>query len=372
MNTGPEIFVFFLRLGLTGFGGPLALIAQMQAELVDRRGWISKEEFQKAFAFIKAMPGALAFSMAVYLGRRRGGWLGGTLAGVGLILPAFVMIIAIAAVYDQARAYSGVGFFLLGTQAAALALIALALRSLVGNFVGSKIFWLLATVGGLLFWFDVAPEPLLILASGLLWVLWRRRHSVSSGHLSAVVLLPAGADGDVLSRLFWICFKAGAFVFGSGLAITPLLEKDFVLRQGWITHSEFMDALAVGQITPGPVLLTTTFLGYKVASMTGAALATLAVFLPSYFHMVTWFPRAVQVLSRQKWIDDFLFGALAMVVGTIIVTIGLLASSWKSQPILFVLFAAGLAVAWRTRFPSWLLVLCGGGAGLALGFVGLL
>jgi chromate transporter len=147
---------------------------------------------------------------------------------------------------------------------------------------------------------------------------------------------------DKIGKLFWICFKAGAFVFGTGIAITPILERDFVQSMHWITHGEFMDALAIGQITPGPVLLTTTFLGYKVAGLLGAITATTGVFLAGFIHMSTWFPMAVEKLATQKWIEDFLFGALAMVVGTILVTVIVLLSKWTSSPILYLIVVFSL------------------------------
>jgi chromate transporter len=138
---------------------------------------------------------------------------------------------------------------------------------------------------------------------------------------------------------------------------------------GWVTHSEFMDALAIGQITPGPVLLTTTFLGHKVAGIPGAFVATTGVFLAGFIHMMTWFPAAVNKLSKQKWIQDFLFGALAVVVGTIVVTVVVLASDWKSQPQYYLLVAACLFMAWKIKSPSWLIIIVGAIAGYGLAFI---
>lgn len=352
-----EVFLSFLRLGLTGFGGPLALVAQMQRDFVEKRGWIPNEEFQQAFTLIKSLPGAVAFNTATYLGRRRAGFFGAVAAGVGLIAPAFLMILAFAASYSTLHESAVFQKILLGMQAAALALIVAAIRPLTGRFLHSILFWVLVVMGAALFATKEVPEPILILAGGLSMVAWRRYRRETSLAALGVAAIP---------QLFWLCFKAGAFVFGTGIAIAPLLERDFVEKLGWVTHAEFMDALAIGQVTPGPVMLTTTFLGHKVAGVPGAFVATIAVFLAGFIHMTTWFPAAVSRLSKTKWIDDFIFGALAMVVGTILVTVVVLAVPWASQPLVYVISLVVLGAALRTRSPSWLLIVIGGLAGLLL------
>lgn len=360
-----EIFLFFLKLGFTGFGGPLALAAQMQQEAVEERGWISLEEFQKAFALIKAMPGALAFSTAVYLGRRAGGRIGGALAGVGLILPSATLLCLLAYFSAEAAGSPLLAAALGGMQASALALILLALRSLIAPYLKKTAFWILGAIGAYLFWQDLLMEPVLIVGFGLLGALaW-----VSSGRalLNAGGVVFAQADPEFLKKLGWICFKAGAFVFGTGVAIAPLLERDFVTRQGWITGPEFMNALALGQVTPGPVLLTTTYLGFQLAGILGALVATVSVYFASFFHMMTWFPPAVGYLSKQKWIDGFLYGALAAVAGTIVVTVVRLGGTISDQPwrLAWIVVAFGLGTYFR-KFPSWGWIFVGAFLGMLL------
>lgn len=354
MNILIDVLLPFLRLGITGFGGPLALVAQMQTDFVEKRQWIPQEEFQQAFTLIKSMPGAVAFNTAVYLGKRRAGFLGALLAGLGLVMPAFLMILFFAANYSFFHASSLMDKLLTGMQAGALALILAAVKPLTGNYLKSIPFWTLVATAMILFSKTQIPEPMLILGGGILCILTKISKVESKNTLRSLPVLP---------QLFWICFKAGAFVFGSGIAIAPMLEKDFVQDLHWITHTEFMDALAVGQITPGPVLLTTTFLGHKVAGLAGAILATSGVFLAGFIHMTTWFPTAVNKLSRQKWIQDFLFGALAMVVGTILATVIRLLLPWSTLPQLYGVMAFSLLLAWKFKIPSWSIILIGAGLG---------
>lgn len=355
-----EVFVGFLKLGFTGFGGPLALVAQMQRDFVDEKRWVDPEEFQTAFALIKSMPGAVAFNSAVYVGGKRAGFLGGVAAGFALIAPSFVFITAFASFYPVLSQSSAFDRIFDGMQAGALALILAALKPLTGRYFSSATFWALAAAAAGIFFADLIPEPVLIVGGGILVVLVKR-HRASSAPAS-----PAIGDPLILAGLFWICFKAGAFVFGSGLAIAPMLEKDFVQRLAWVTRDEFMDALAIGQVTPGPVLLTTTFLGHKVAGLPGAFTATIGVFLAGFIHMSTWFPRAVKSLARKKWIDDFTLGALAMVTGTIVTTVVILGKDWAGKPAIYLILAGVFVAAMRTKLPSWLLIILGGLAGLLL------
>lgn len=359
-----EVFERFLKLGLFGFGGPLALVAQMQRDLVERDQWIPHEEFQRVFTLIKAMPGAVGVNTAVYLGRRRAGWKGGAVAALGLIGPAAILVIAISFVYDDLRG-GPFNHFLIGLQAAALGLVLAALKPLAGAQARDTRFWFLGLIAAVIFARDWIPEPLLIVGGGAAWVLWRWRPKA----LFSFVWGPASMI--VLWQIALICTEAGAFVFGSGVAIAPLLERDFVTEMGWVTRPEFMDALAIGQATPGPFLITATFLGYKVAGLAGAIVATFCVFGVGILHMLTWFPSAVNRLSRLRWLPDFLFGAFAMVCGTIVWTVISLASVWTTRPAVYaILFAVFGLTVWR-KWPSWLLILSGGGAGILLHFAGL-
>lgn len=361
MSHFSEIFKYFLKLGATGFGGPLALISIMQKELVEDRKWMSREDFASALSLIKAMPGALAFQTAVFLGRHRGGRWGGTAAGVALLLPSFVLMVLLGEFYFLAESILSIRIFFNGMQAAAVVLMIQALKNLSNPYLKIRIFWIYFVAGALVFFFGWIPEPLLILGAGAVGFLWGQRRKFFALSFFPTELFPATEFVfSKMGALAWVCFKAGAVVFGSGLAIVPLLAKDFVDRLHWLSMPEFLDALALGQVTPGPVLLTVTFIGFKVAGLMGATLATIAVFLPGFFHMQTWFPPMVNVLRRQRWINDFLIPALGVICGVLLITIFRITEGWGRSwgMMLIVLFCAVISV--RFKIPSWALIFTGG------------
>lgn len=357
-----EVFLYFLRLGLVGFGGPLALIAQMQRDLIEDRKWMSAQEFAQVFALIKSMPGPVAFQVAVFLGNRRMGFFGALLAGFGMVLPSFLMMITLAIFYDGFTQVHWVKTLMIGMQMGALALVMVGLISLTKAFFRSRLFWLLFLIGGIIFYMAPISEPLFIFGLGFIALAFRKQNPFKKFWAGAVAVgVPTGifaSSPAVLTDLFMICFKAGAFVFGTGLAIIPLLETDFVINHQWITHQQFLDALAFGQLTPGPVVITVTFIGYKVAGILGAVLATLAVFMPAFIHMTTWFPKAVSWMSKQAWIATFTLGVTAAVAATIILSLKSITSAWDLKIWLgsAVLFAAMI----RFKFPGWAMIFAGG------------
>lgn len=321
-----EVARYFFRLGFWGFGGPLALIAHMQKDLSEDREWISLEEFRQSLALIKAMPGPLATQMAMYIGRRYAGFWGGLLAGVMLILPSFVAMVILAETYSRYAEMPAVDALLKGMQMGALSLIFYSLQPLTEHYWSQERFWMLLALGFFLVLLKVFPEPVLILLLGLWSVIFSHRdRQAKTGTLMVfplAAMAPLGAamveQASVLKNLFWTCFVAGGVMFGTGLAIVPMLQTEFVVRHGWITPEVFRDALAFGQMTPGPVLITVTFLGYKLSGLLGASLATFAVFLPSFFHQLTWFPSAMDYLRKKWWIKSFLLGAIAAVAAGIV------------------------------------------------------
>ncbi|PIS11566.1 MAG: hypothetical protein COT73_03290 [Bdellovibrio sp. CG10_big_fil_rev_8_21_14_0_10_47_8] len=349
-----EVFLYFLRLGFVGVGGPLALVAQMQQELVVDRKWMREDEFRSTFGLIKAMPGPVAFQTAVFLAHHRRGFWGALVAGLCIIAPSFVFMVLLAMFYTQYTDIPWVHSLMKGMQIGALALILGALKTLAQGFLRHWLFWLLMGAGIILCLFTSVPEPALIilfavLSLSLFYVRQTRLHSLD----------------PVLMTLFLVCIKAGAFVFGTGLAIVPFLENDFVNRLQWLSHPQFMDALAFGQLTPGPVVITVTFIGYKIAGFLGAVIATGAIFLPAFFHMVTWFPRMVGWLLRQSWIMAFSMGVTAAVCATILVSVVRISQDWTWASIsdVLILFLA----SFKVKIPSWLLIFLAGLGGVILG-----
>ncbi len=356
-----EIFKYFLHLGFLGFGGPLALVAQMQRELVVEKKWMTEDDFRSAFGMIKTMPGPVAFQTAVFLGRVRGGFFGGTLAGLCLILPSFVLMILLAMFYQSMNVVPWIQHLMHGMQIAAFALIAWALKSLAQNLFREKLFWFLFVVCLASAAYSFFPEPVLIIGSGLVAV---GMHNFFSTNKLDRKPNKLAAVSPLIIPLALVCLKAGAFVFGTGLAIVPLLETDFVNRLHWLTHTEFMDALAFGQLTPGPVVITVTFIGYKVAGLLGAGVATAGVFLPSFIHMTTWFPLLLNWMIKQTWIKYFSLGVTAAVCSTIVLSLIRIGNAWSYLDIvLAVLFVGAM---YFTKLPSWFFIIIGGSMGLIL------
>jgi chromate transporter len=371
-----EVFRYFLRLGFLGFGGPLAIVGSIQKDLIEERQWIAKDEFLRTFALIKAMPGPVAFQTSVYVGQRRAGFPGAVAAAFGLIGPSFLMMIALGVFHDRLQSIPAAQVFLIGVQATALGVIVASLKGLIWSYRKSWEFWSIAVFAGLFTWAHPALEPLVIVSMGAMTAalssLKRNRTLVS--WLGPVSLCGVGSmaltkSPDIFSAwqsLAWSCFKAGAFVFGSGLAIVPLMENDFVTRLGWLTHSEFMDALAFGQITPGPVVMTATFIGYKSLGLLGAMTATVAIFGASFFHMTTWFPRVNEKMSRLSWINAFLTGAIGAVVGAILAAAIRLSMPLLNDKTAIVLIAVSILTVLFTKIPAWLVIPLGGLVTLAV------
>lgn len=356
-----EVFLYFLRLGMLGFGGPIATIAQMHRDLVEERKWISNEQFLQVFPLIKSMPGPVSFQTAVYLGHARAGFWGGTIAGVALVLPAFVMMILLAHFHAQFEHTGWIRSVMFGFHAGAVALIAFALVALSKGLTKQSRFWIATVVGFCALQFFHISEFIVILATLVIALAFEFRGKKTLA--IAAVPVVAVASSGTLFDLFWLCFKSGAIVFGTGLAIIPLLENAMVHQYHWLSSQEFMDALAFGQLTPGPVVITVTYVGYKILGMGGATVATLAIFLPSFIHMTTWFPHATKWLSRQSWIKPVTTALAGAVVASILWALLRIGREFSPMQIgLSVLLL--IALVTLKKIPSWLVVVIGGLLGL--------
>lgn len=311
-----ELARYFLYLGSTGFGGPLVLIQQMRDEYVENKKMISAAHFDQAFALVKAMPGPVAFQMAVFLGGRFNGFWGGLVAGLCLILPPFVLMILAGIFYEDMVSRPQLDTFLQGLLFAASAVILISLKNLVMPNRSSLLFWVFLVVNLFFFWFNILPEPVLIILFGLLAVLIKRFSS--SALLSVSFFL---VDWEAILKLGKTCLYAGAVVFGTGFALLPVLKTNLVDIDHLITLKQFNDGVIFGQMTPGPITITASFLGYEVSGFAGALIATLCVFFFPFLHISTWFPKAMDWLSRQKWVPWFVMGATAAVVAGILITL---------------------------------------------------
>lgn len=338
-----ETIFYFLQLGLLGFGGPLALIAQMQRDWVEKKQWIPLDDFLRCLVVIKAMPGPVAHQMVLFLSNRRSGRWTALFSGIAFLIPSFLMMALLAQAHSEFKENPVVTGFMLGCQMAAISVLFVSLNTLTQSYWSKTRFWILCALGFFLFLVTDIPEPIILLLLGGWSVLFDE-----SGDPPKAVMAEAGA-------LFWVCFSAGAFVFGTGFAIVPMLQTQFVEVHHWVSLSDFKDALAFGMLTPGPILMTVTFLGFKMGGWWLALLATAGVFLPSFIHQLTWFPNFIDKLSRLKWLQIFLVGAIAGVAAGILKS-GL---TMLDQITTFqaVLFMGSLALTIFSKYPTAVVIL---------------
>src|SRR6266436_4785106 len=369
--TLPELLVYFLRLGTLGFGGPIALAGYMQRDLVEERRWVSKQDYLEGLAFSQLSPGPLAAQLAMYLGWLRAGALGATLVGVAFILPSLLMVLVLAALYVHFGSLPWIQGMFYGIGAAVIAIIVRSAIKLVRTTVGKD--WLLWTIFAALAittaWTKSEIIWLFILC-GAVAMLVKAPPVVPSRATSAMFVgglgpLLTGIHGlasiATVGVLFLFFLKAGAFVFGSGLAIVPFLYGGGVAKFHWLTECQFVDAVAVAMITPGPVVITAAFIGYLVAGPIGAVVAALAVFVPPYLIVIMGAPY-YRRFAKNLQVKAFVQGVTAAAVGAIagaafilgrrslidlptvsiaVVTFGLL--SFKKIPEPLLILVAGIA-----------------------------
>ena len=356
-----EVLFYFLRLGTLGFGGPLAVVGTIQKDLVENRKWMKEDDFNATFSLIKAMPGPVAFQTAVFMGRSRAGFIGGALAAFGIVFPAFCLMILFSIFFKSMNELSFTHTILLGMQVAALGVILGSLKGLVKNNMKEFFFWVLVVLSGAINFYHPSIEPIIIIGFGFMIIVFKHWQRNSKGQLTLFSLAaPVVFFSSTIRDLTLVCFKAGALVFGTGLAIVPMLQHDVVVKYKWLSQSEFLDALAFGQMTPGPVVITATYIGHKLAGMPGAIAATSAIFAAAFFHMSTWFPLVVDRLRGKKWVNDFVFGAVAAVVGPIIVTVLKMGSEISFNFFLLAMAVVVFILTLMNKVPLWLLIPMGG------------
>ncbi len=325
-NRLKEVALLFLRLGFTAFGGPAAHIAMMKDEVVSRRGWVSEAQFLDLVGVCNLIPGPTSTELAIYLGYVRVGWPGLILAGTLFILPAALIVLALAWAYVRFGATPAAGAILYGIKPVIIAIIASALWSLARTAAKSLPLILLGLATLLLYLFGVNPIVLLF-GSGLLVMLLanvRRMRKPPTTLIAPLAGIKASLAGSIagglaaisLGAVFLEFLKIGAVVYGSGYVLLAFLRNDLVSHLGWLTDQQLLDAIAVGQFTPGPVFTTATFIGYLVRGVPGAAAATVGIFLPSFVLIALvypWVPR----LRSSPWTSAFLDGVNIAAVGLI-------------------------------------------------------
>jgi chromate transporter len=349
----------------------------MQRDLVEDRRWFHPEEYRQGLALAQLAPGPLAAQLAMYLGWVRGGAFGAALAGVAFVLPSFLMVIAIALVYLRFGGLPWMQGAFYGIGAAVIAIIARSAAKLTKLTLGrDRLLWGLFAAAALVTAWTESEIVWVFVAAGVLTVLVRARPAAEAPRTAvAVGLLPAGlltgladpASGATLWRIGWYFTEAGAFVFGSGLAIVPFLHAGVVREFGWLDERQFLDAVAVAMITPGPVVITVGFIGYLAAGLAGAVIAALATFLPCYLFTVIPAPH-FQRLSRNRPIKAFVDGVTAAATGAIAGAVFVLGRralvDWTTA--LLALVTLALLVRVR-RLPEPVLIGAAGGLGILLG-----
>jgi chromate transporter len=311
-----ELVAYYLRLGAFGFGGPVALCGQMERELVQERQWVTQAEMREAIAVCQSLPGPLAIQVGIFIAYLRGGFWGAWAGGWAFIAPNFVIVVALGALYVHVGGLSAVTAVFYGVSPAVIALILHSCARLAKLGMEDWLQWVIAAGCFTVTLALRAEVALLFLVAGLLGVLYYGSvgRYLSESRLSAQAAVPAGA---ILAKLLVFFLKAGSLTFGSGLVIVPFLEKGLVQQTGWLDERQFLVAVAIGMISPGPVVITATFVGYLVAGVGGALVSTVGIFLPSFLLVLIVAPILVRHRANAN-VQGFVKGAYAAAIGTIL------------------------------------------------------
>ena len=368
---------YFLRLGCSGFGGPIALVGYMQRDLVEQRGWFTEAEYRQGLALAQTMPGPLAAQLAMWFGFLQAGTFGAAAVAVPFVLPPCLLVTAVAVLYTQYQGLAVVHEIFLGVGPAVLAIIAIAAYKLARTTNKTDpLLWAIAALVCAVTAIAKTEIVWLFLAAGAFGVLYyggglprRRASSVASfspaGLVAAVKGFAWTGSGSVAGTMGLFFVKASAFTFGSGLAIVPFLHQGLVHDHHWLTEQQFVDAVAMGLISPGPVVIMATFAGYLVDGLTGALIATLAVFLPVYLFVIV--PgRLLRRHGQHPRLQGFIKGATAAAAGAIAgaaIVIGEQVISTAAS-VAIALVALALLLQRRVKVPEPALVAIAAGIGV--------
>ena len=357
-----ELVRYFLRLGFLGFGGPVALVGQMERELVNERQWLGKEQMREAVAVCQSLPGPLAIQVGIYIAYLRGGFWGAWAGGWAFILPNFAIVAALGALYVYLGDLQPVTAIFYGVSPAVIALILHSCYRLAKLGMEDRLQWAIAAACLVVTVILQAEVALLFIGAGIVGILYygnlvRRTPAVLPGFVPPVLaqLVPA-STGSVstssLGKLLLFFLKAGSLTFGSGLVIVPFLEQGLVQQFGWLDQRQFLIAVAIGMISPGPVVITATFVGYLVAGFWGSVVSTIGIFLPSFLFVLI----AAPLLARHRAnpnVQGFIKGAYAAAIGTILGACILLGRIAIGDWLTALIGAASLAVlfGWKVSNP---------------------
>lgn len=334
-----DIVLYFLKLGTWGFGGPVALVGYMHRDLVEEKKWLTEEEYKEGLALAQLAPGPLAAQLGIYIGFVHYRIIGATLVGMAFVLPSFIMVVLLGMAY---KLYSGLPWMqavFYGVGAAVIGIICISAYKLTIKSIGKLNFssvksnwllWVFYLIGIVVTVVTQREEVLLFIATGLIYMFAKAPPAWAKKQVTAQSILLAGIgfweySNDTLLKIGLFFAKAGAFVFGSGLAIVPFLHAGVVQEYGWLTEAQFVDSVAVAMITPGPVVITVGFIGYLVAGFPGASVAAAATFLPCFLFTVLLAP-SFKKIAKNTSIKAFVDGITACVIGALVGSVIIIAT----------------------------------------------
>ncbi|MCU0501325.1 MAG: chromate efflux transporter [Anaerolineae bacterium] len=364
-----EVIGLFLRLGATAFGGPAAHISIMHDEVVTRRQWLTDQEFLDLLGATNLIPGPNSTEMAIHLGFRRAGWPGLIAGGVCFVAPAVLIVLGLAWAYVQLGALPQAGWLLYGIKPVVIAIILQALWSLRSKAIQDPSTGLAAAAVFGLYLLRV-NEVALLFGGGLVVMLVRNLDRLR-GRMAAVMLLPLGGAGALaeaavpfsLKLLFFTFLKIGSIMYGSGYVLLAFLRTDLVVNYGWLTDQQLMDAIAIGQVTPGPLFTTATFIGYLLGGVPAALLATLGIFLPAFVLVAISNPY-IPRLRRSPWFSGLLDGVNAAALGLMAAVTLEIARSALVDPLTIIIALTSLVLLLRLRVNSTWLIAGGAAVGI--------
>jgi chromate transporter len=353
-----SIFIRFLKFGCLAWGGPAAQIAMIKRECVNEERWIDEATFKKLLAVYQVLPGPEAHELCVYFGRLRGGKLGGFLAGLGFMLPGFILMLGLSILYVEANLAGHLHALFYGLTAAVGALVARALVRLSGSFITDVPLAIIAVVGFALTLFSGVTFVAVLLGGGIVYELWKngrrwtQRGNTFSGSPLAVLAVAAGAiTVSLTAEIFLEGLKAGLLTFGGAYTVIPFLRESAVESHHWLTSSQFVDGLAMGGILPAPLIIFSTFVGYIAGGLTGALVMTLGIFLPAFIFPIFLHRQLVAVAENER-LHPFLLGVAAGVIGLIAaVTVAILETSVTDVYTALIALGAFAALNhWHSKF----------------------
>jgi len=380
-----DLVLYYLRLGAIGFGGPVALVGQMEKELVQERQWLTKEEFRESVAVCQSLPGPLAIQVGIFISYIRHGFWGAWAGGWAFILPNFLFVAALGALYVHFGDLPPVKAIFYGVSPAVIALIFYSCYRLSKLGMEDRLQWVIAAGCFIVTVALQAEVAVLFIISGAIGIAyygtlirgrWRAPSLPLLAALPAKAAVGAAATGSILGQLLMFFLKAGSLTFGSGLVIVPFLEKGLVQQTGWLNGQQFLVAVAMGMLSPGPVVITATFVGYLVAGFWGSLMSTVGIFLPSFLLVLIVAPILIRHRADPN-VQGFVKGAYAAAIGTIMgagillgkIAIGdwltaligaaslLALARWKlNNPLLIAVTALVGLVGFALLRPTWVFV----------------